>query len=233
MEYILDGFKEAITLIISGDAEVYKIIGFSLIVSLTATMLSLIVGIPIGIITGIKAFRGKDIYVRIVYTAMGLPPVVVGLLIALFLGRRGPLGQLQLMYTPIAMVIAQTILVTPIVIGNVYNHSNTYGKTAYEVCKTLGGHSLHQLLFLVSEIRVGIFLGMTAGFGRAISEVGAIMIVGGNIKGYTRVMTTYIAMNNSMGNYGASIAMGMILLLLAFLLNGCMYYLIERNHKWK
>ncbi|MFV0466040.1 MAG: ABC transporter permease [Lachnospiraceae bacterium] len=227
MNYILEGFEEAIFLIISGDPEIYRIIGFSLMISLASTLFSLLIGVPLGLMTGIRNFKSKKLFARIIHTLMGLPPVVVGLLVALFLSRQGPLGQFQLMYTATAMIIAQTILVTPIIVGNVFDNCREYGKVAYEVCDTLGGNRSQKLYFLVREMRIGILTGMTAGFGRAISEVGAIMIVGGNIAGHTRVMTTFIAMNTSMGNYGASIAMGLVLFLFAFLLNGCFLYFIE------
>ncbi|MEN8904971.1 MAG: ABC transporter permease [Clostridiales bacterium] len=231
MKYILEGFFEAFKLILSCDTEVYQIIGFSLLVSMTSTIISSIIGIPIGFFTGLHNFKFKDYYSRILFTMMGLPPVVIGLLVALFLARRGPLGSFQLMYTPIAMIIAQTILVTPIITGNIFNYTKEHGPIIYEVSKTLGCEFWQRVIFLFQEMRIIIFIGMAQGFGRAISEVGAIMIVGGNIKGHTRVMTTFIAMNNSMGNYGISIAMGIVLLTISFFLNTLMYRLIERDIK--
>lgn len=231
MNYIIEGFYEAFRLILSGETEVYQIIGFSLLVSITSTMISSLIGIPIGFLTGLRNFKFKSSYSRILFTMMGLPPVVIGLLVALFLSRRGPLGTFQLMYTPMAMIIAQTILVTPIVTGNVFNYTKEHGPIVYEVSKTLGCGLWQRIFFLVQEMRVAIFIGMAQGFGRAISEVGAIMIVGGNIKGHTRVMTTFIAMNNSMGNYGASIAMGIVLLTISFFLNSMMFKFIEREIK--
>ncbi|TCO77401.1 ABC transporter permease [Marinisporobacter balticus] len=227
MDYILEGFQEALKLIIGFDREVYRIIGFSILISMFSTLVSIILGIPIGLISGLKDFHFKKAYSRIIYTMMGLPPVVVGLLVALLLSRRGPLGHLEMMYTPTAMIIAQTVLVTPIIIGNIFNHTKEHGKMIYEVSKTMGANPWQRLFFLINELRVALFIAMASGFGRAVSEVGAIMIVGGNIKGHTRVMTTYIAMNNSMGNYGSSIAMGIVLLIISFVLNALMYKYIE------
>ena len=154
---------------------------------------------------------------------MSLPPVVVGLTVSLILSRRGPLGSLGLMYTVIAMIIAQTCLVIPIITGNVFNYAKKHGLNIYEVAKTLGGNPWNSFVLLIKELKYVILIAIVSGLGRAISEVGAIMIVGGNIKNHTRVMTTYIAMSNSMGEYEKAIAMGIILLLISFGLNSVLY----------
>jgi tungstate transport system permease protein len=155
---------------------------------------------------------------------MGLPPVVVGLLVAIFLSRRGPFGGFQLLFTPTAMIIAQVILVTPIVTGIVFNVALKRGREVYELGKTLGGGTFALLKLFLKELRIELLAAFITGFGRAVSEVGAVMIVGGNIRGHTRVMTTYIAMNNSMGNYAQSIAMAIVLLGLSFLTNAFVYH---------
>lgn len=223
MDHIISGVKEGIHLILSFDKEIYSIIGLSLLVSLLSTGISAVIGIPLGLYSGVKSFRFKKVYSRVMYTLMSLPPVVVGLVVAVILSRQGPLGSYRLMYTPMAMVIAQTILITPIVTGNVFNHSKEHGKAICDLCKTLGGNQWQMLVLLIKELRSAIMIALVSGLGRAISEVGAVMLVGGNIKNHTRVMTTYIAMNNSMGNYATSIAMGIVLLIIAFILNSILY----------
>lgn len=223
MDHIAKGILEAVRLLGSFDKEIYSIIGLSLFVSMLSTVLSSIVGVPVGLFMGIKNFPFKKGFSRVIYTLMSLPPVVVGLVVALFLSRQGPLGTYRLMYTPAAMVIAQTILILPIIIGNVFNHSKEHGKAICDLCRTLGGTRWDVLCLLLKEQRAAIMIALVSGLGRAVSEVGAVMLVGGNIQGRTRVMTTYIAMNNSMGNYGTSIAMGIVLLLIAFLLNSLLY----------
>lgn len=158
------------------------------------------------------------------YTAMSLPPVIVGLVVFLILSRKGPLGFLQLNYTPLAMIIAQTLLITPIIMGIVYNRTKEDGHLIMNVGKTLGASYLQRLILLIRELRISIFIAIVTGYGRAVSEVGAVMIVGGNIKGHTRVMTTSIAMLKSMGDYELAIAIGLVLLLISFIVNAILYH---------
>lgn len=223
MDYILDGIKEGFLLIISGDMEVYRIIALSLYVSITSVIIATLISLPIGIITGLKEFRGKQLFARFLYTFMGMPPVVLGLIVFMFISRRGPLGQLELIYTPTAMIIAQTLLVIPIIMGNIFNSSKAHGQEIKLSCKTLGAGKVYTLWVLIQELRGYILIAVVTGFGRATSEVGAIMLVGGNIRGKTRAMTTYIAMNNGMGNIATSMAMGMVLLTIAFVVNGLIH----------
>ena len=229
MGYILDGMSEAINLLLSLDKEVYSIILLSVFVSLTSTFISTVLGIPIGFVLGVKKFKFKKLFTRVLNTSMSLPPVVVGLAIAILLSRRGPFGDYRLLFTPTAMIIAQTILVLPITTGIIFNSAKVRGKSIIEICKTLGGSKRHMLLLFTLEMRRDIIIAIATGFGRAISEVGAVMIVGGNIKGHTRVMTSFIAMNNSMGNYSMSIAMGLVLLLLAFLTNSILQFAMAED----
>lgn len=219
MDYIFNGISEASKLLFSLDKEVYSIILLSVFVSLTSTVISTIVGIPLGFILGVKKFKHKKMFTRLLNTSMSLPPVVVGLAVAILLSRKGPLGDYRLLFTPTAMIIAQTILVIPITTGIIFNSAKVKGRSIIEICKTLGGSKRHMLLLFTLEMRRDIIIAIATGFGRAISEVGAVMIVGGNIKGHTRVMTSFIAMNNSMGNYSMSIAMGIVLIFLAFITN--------------
>ncbi len=226
MEFILEGFREALKLLYTFDREVYAIIGLSIILSFASTFFSAIIGVPLGIYLGIKPFKFKHAFTRWIYTMMSLPPVVIGLLVAIFISRSGPLGSLKLLFTPTAMVIAQMILITPIILGIVYNNARDRGSAIRQIALTLGANRLQTLQLLIKEMRITILIALVTGFGRAISEVGAVMIVGGNIKGHTRVMTTYIAMNNSMGNYGMAIAMGIVLLGISFIVNSVLYHYV-------
>lgn len=225
MEHISNGVVEAFRLLFSGDAEIQGIIILSLAVSGTATLLAAVVGIPLGLYSGIKEFPMKRIYGSFLFTAMGIPPVVIGLLVALFLSRRGPLGAYELMFSPQAMIIAQFFLVLPIVAGILFGTAKEKGKQVVELGKTLGADRWETLGLLVVELKGTVLLAVMTAFGRAISEVGAVMLVGGNIKGDTRVMTTFIAMNNSMGDYEKSIAMAVVLLSIALIVNGVTHHL--------
>lgn len=225
MQYILDGFIEAFQLLISFDPEIYKIIGLSVIVSMTSTVIASVIGIILGIALGLGSFKGKQRIMRLVYAMMALPPVVIGLLTAIVISRRGPLGFMGLMFTPTAMIVAQTILITPIVTGIVAGAAKESGREVSEVSKLLGGSRLDRAILVIKELRRTIAVAVSTGFGRGISEVGAVMIVGGNIQGHTRVMTTFIAMNNSMGNYSKSLAMGLVLIGIAVFTNS----VIHRN----
>lgn len=223
MDIFVDGFRDAFKLLIGFDKDVYEIILLSIGLSITSTFCSAVLGIPIGLILGIKNFRSKRFMTRILYTMMSLPPVVIGLAVVLFISRNGPLGSLGLVFTPAAMVIAQTILITPIITGIVFNQAKDKGLSVMQIGLTLGANRWDLLWLLIKELKITILIAMVTGFGRAVSEVGAVMIVGGNIKGHTRVMTTYIAMNNSMGNYATAIAMGIVLLAISFTVNSILY----------
>lgn len=223
MTYILEGFKEAFRLLISMDMEIYQIIGLSLLVSGLATVLATFIFVPLGVYLGTKKFRYKNMLSRIIYTSMSIPTVIIGLVVALMLSRRGPFGSLQLLYTPKAMVIAQTILVIPLILGLTYNLAKTRGPAIKNASFTLGGRTVDTVFLIMRELRVDIMVNVATAFSRAISEVGAVMIVGGNIKGQTRVMTTTISMMNSMGDYPTAIALGTILLLISFVIHSLIY----------
>ncbi len=223
MDYILKGFSEALNLLISFDIEVIKIVFLSLVVSISATILASLVFIPIGVYLGIKKFRGKKMVSRLIYTSMSIPSVIVGLVIAILLSRRGPLGYLDLMYTPKAMIIAQTLLVTPLILGLTYNLAKNRGIEIQKLAITLGGSTIDSIWLIIRELKVDILVNIATSFSRAVSEVGAVMIVGGNIKGYTRVITTTISMMNSMGDYPMAIALGLILLIISFGIHSFIY----------
>lgn len=231
MEEIAFGFQAAIELLLTGDAELYEIVGLSLIVSLSSVIISACMGVPFGAIIGTHSFPLKNALLRIIYTFMSLPPVIAGLVVFLLIMRRGPLGSWGLTYTPVAMVIAQVCLVTPIITGLTYNIVRDKAQRVKSLAVTLGAGKLESLKLIIFELRIGILAAIVTGFGRAISEVGAVMIVGGNIKGKTRVMTTYIAQLKSMGDYSTAIAVGIVLLILAFLINTFLYNVQQRVEK--
>ena len=231
MEEITLGFQAAVKLLLTGDAELYEIVGLSMIVSLSSVIISTCIGVPFGSILGTHNFPLKNILLRIIYTFMSLPPVIAGLVVFLLIMRRGPLGSWGLTYTPTAMVIAQVCLVTPIITGLTYNIVRDKAPKVRSLAVTLGAGKLEALKLLIFELRIGILAAIVTGLGRAISEVGAVMIVGGNIKGKTRVMTTYIAQLKSMGDYSTAIAVGIVLLILAFLINTFLYNIQQKVEK--
>ncbi|HHV39438.1 MAG TPA: ABC transporter permease [Tepidimicrobium sp.] len=223
MDYILEGFREALKLLTTFDREIYGIISLSLMVSTTATVVAALICIPIGIHLGIKNFRGKRAFSRILYTFMSIPSVIVGLMVAIILSRKGPLGRFDLLYTPKAMVIAQTLLVIPLILGLTYSLSKNRGKEIENVGITLGGNKKDIIILIIKELRLDLMVNVVTAFSRAISEVGAVMIVGGNIKYRTRVITTTISMMKSMGDYPTAIALGLVLLVISFVINSIIY----------
>lgn len=214
---ILESILEAFRLLFTFDQEIYQIIFLSLTISILATLTAGFFGTIIGIYISIKEFKLKRFTKKIVFTFMGIPPVVLGLLVLLFL--TGPFDNSNLIFTRTAMYIAQTLLVLPIIIGNIITSSEKTQKKVIETATTLGADTFEKVKLLIMETKPFIAMSFILGFSRAISEVGAVMIVGGNIRGNTRVMTTFIAQTNSMGEYSMSIAMGFILLLIAFLIH--------------
>lgn len=231
MGNVREGVLSALRLLVSGDPEILRIIGLSLAVSVSATGLASLAGIPAGLFAGLKRFPGKRLFRTVVFALMGIPPVIVGLVVMLVLSRKGPLGQLQLLFTPQAMIIAQFLLVLPVVTGIVFGTAARDAAGIDELGLTLGGTRTQRLFLLVRELRGTMGLAVATAFGRAISEVGAVMLVGGNIRDKTRVMTTFIAMNNNMGEYEKSIAMGLVLLLLSLLLHGVIQHFSGGAHE--
>jgi tungstate transport system permease protein len=207
------------SLIAELDPSLLEVIGLSLRVSLTAVLLSALIGLPLGALLAVARFRGRRSIIVLINTLMGLPPVVVGLFVYLMLSNQGPLGVLQLLYTPGAMIIAQTILITPIIAAlarqTIKDLNNEYDLQL----RAFGMTSLQRAQTLLYEGRLRLATVLLAGFGRAIAEVGAVIIVGGNINHVTRTMTTAIALETSRGNLTLAIALGVILLVLALLIN--------------
>lgn len=224
MDYIVQGFQEAFRLLLSFDREIYGIIFLTLYVTFMSTLIASLIAVPLGIVAGIKDFKLKKTLIRFLYTFMSMPPVIAGLFVYLVLSRRGPLGQLGLLFTPTAMIIAQVFLVTPIIMGIIYNSTREKGQLIKQVAHTLGANKRQALGLLLFEMKADILAAVVSGFGRATSEVGAVMLVGGNIKGHTRVMTTSIAMLQSMGDYSQAIAIGLVLLAISFVINSILYH---------
>ncbi len=219
MELIYEGIKKAVYLLVTLDAEVVKITLLSLQVSGSATLLSLLIGVSIGTAIALSQFPGKRFVVSLINTGMGLPPVVVGLFVTIFLWRRGPFGFLGILYTPAAMVLAQAVIATPIVMGITVAAIQHLPQRLRLQILALGATRFQMVWILLKEAKLPLLAGVMAGFGGVISEVGASLMVGGNIKGYTRVLTTATVMETSRGNFDVAIALGVILLLLAYVIN--------------
>lgn len=219
MDLILEGIKKAFWLLVTFDPEVFRITFLSLQVSGTATLISLFIGISIGTAIALSRFPGKRFVVSLVNTGMGLPPVVVGLFVTIFLWRNGPLGFLGILYTPTAMIIAQAVIATPIVMGITLAAIQHLPEKLRLQILALGATRFQMVWILIKEAKLPLLAGVMAGFGGVISEVGASIMVGGNIKGYSRVLTTATVMETSRGNFDIAIALGIILLLLAYLIN--------------
>jgi tungstate transport system permease protein len=209
----------ALGLVLSGDAELWSIIGLSLRVSLTAVALACLVGLPLGALLAVVRFPGRNAIVALLNAFMGLPPVVVGLFVYLMLSRSGPLGVLGLLYTPMAMIIAQTILVTPLIAALARQSMADLHNEYDELFRSLGLTTSRTIGALIWDGRYSLTTAALAGFGRAIAEVGAVIIVGGNIEHVTRVMTTAIALETSKGDLALAMALGLILITLALLVN--------------
>ncbi|MDI6812289.1 MAG: ABC transporter permease [Desulfitobacteriaceae bacterium] len=217
MELIWQGITAALQLLITGDAEVIGITLLTLQVSGTATFISLILGIPLGTFLALKQFPGRRFVLSLVNTGMGMPPVVVGLWVSIFLWRSGPLGFLNIMYTPTAIIMAQAIIAAPVVVALTSAAiQQTNPKLRLQI-RALGASNFQYLWLILKEVRFSLLAAVIAGFGAVVSEVGASMAVGGNIKGYSRVLTTATVLEVSKGNFDIAIALSIILSLLAYL----------------
>jgi len=219
LDLIVEGVLQAFQLLIQGDPEVLRITLLSLLVSLSATVISLAIGIPLGTTIGLTRFPGRRFIVSLINTGMGAPPVVVGLLVTIFLWRNGPLGLLHLLYTPQAMVIAQFIISLPIITGFTMAVIQQVDPKLRLQILSLGASRFQLLWLLLKETRLPLLTAVMAGFGAVISEIGASMMVGGNITGQTRVLTTAIVMENSKGEFAVAIALSIILMILIYLVN--------------
>lgn len=231
MMYLLAGFKKAFLLLLGMNSEIAEIIRLSLFVSLAATCIAIIIGLPAGSIVALTNFRLKKVIIAFINTLMGLPPVVVGLMISLLLFRNGPLGFLGWLYTPAGMIVAQVIIATPIITGLCMAAVQNVDPKFYQQVLALGANRVQAVVIVFKEIKFSLLAAVVAGFGSVISEVGAVMMVGGNIKGQTRVLTTATVLETHMGNFDMAIALGLILFLMSFIINSALTLIQQKKLK--
>ncbi len=229
MDVVLEGLRKALQLLVSLDPEVLGITALSLEISASATALSVLVGLSAGTAIALSRFPGKRLVVAIVNTGMGLPPVVVGLFVSILLWRNGPLGSLGLLYTPAAIVIAQAVIATPIVMGITIGAIQGLPPALRLQIAALGATRVQAVWLLVREARLPLMAGVMAGFGGVISEVGASIMVGGNVKGLTRVLTTATVMEVGRGNFDVAIALSIILLGASLAINYALTVIQQRE----
>jgi tungstate transport system permease protein len=224
MDYIIEGVIKAFGLIFSFDSEIYGVVGRSIYFALTATLLATVVGVPTGFIVATKNFRGKPFVMTLLNTAMALPTVVVGLLGYALLSHRAPLGFLDLVFTPHAVIIGEFILSLPVITNFTIAAVQAVDKRVYVTARTLGAGRRMLAWTVLTEARFALLAAIIAGFGRAVSEVGSAMMLGGNIRFYTRTMTTAIALEVSKGEFSFGLALGFFLLSVAFSINILVHY---------
>ena len=229
MNFIFTSITKAFKLIISLDPELFGIIMLSIKVSGAAIIIATFAGIVITLVLDLKDFTGKNAAVTVINTFMGLPPVVAGLVLYLLLSRSGPLGFFHLLYTPWAMVLAQVVLAVPIIAGLSYAAVASADPSLRLSAVTLGATPLQTTIKVMKNARYSILAAVLAGLGRVLAEVGAVLIVGGNIAGYTRVMTTAIALEADKGDFELAVALGIILLLIALTLNGTLFFIQRKK----
>ena len=228
MNYLLEAFVNAVRMIAGLDREFLSIVLVSLRVSTVSTALATLAGLPVGLYTAIREFRGKRAVLVILNTLLALPTVVVGLFVYSFISRRGPLGELGLLYTPTAMVVGQFILAFPIVAALTISAIEGTDPRIRKTALTLGANNLQTAAVLLSERKFAIFSAMIAGFGRVFAEIGVSMMLGGNIRGYTRNITTAIAFETGKGEFALGLALGFILLAIALSINILMHSVQRR-----
>lgn len=231
MEDLWRGLNAAVHLLASGDREVWGVVLLSLRVSLSATVVSLLLGVPVGAILALTRFPGRSLLVGLVHTGMGLPPVSVGLIISILLWRSGPLGGLGLLFTPTAMIIAQAAIATPIVAGLTLAAVSALDPRYRLQLLALGAGRLQTVWWLLREARLPLIAAVIAGFGAVISEVGAAMMVGGNIKGETRVLTTATVLEVSRGHFETAFALSFVLLGLTYLVTMTLTLLQRQSNR--
>ena len=229
MDLVWSGSRQALALLAGADREIWGILWLSLQVSGSATLISLALGVPAGAALALARFPGRGLLVSIVNTGMGLPPVVVGLFVTLLLWRGGPFGDLEILYTPAAIVIAQAVLAAPIVTGITLAAVGQVPREFRLQLLALGASRAQMLWLVLREARLPMLAAVMAGFGGIISEIGASMMVGGNIKGQTRTLTTAMVLETGKGNFEVAIALALLLLVLIFLVNW-MLTAIQQRH---
>jgi len=212
-------------------SEIFQITALSIQVSAIATIISLAIGLPFGTWLALGNFRGRSFILSIINTGMALPPVVVGLVVAIMLWRSGPLGELRLIYTPVAIIIAQTVISAPVVTGLTAAALEALDPRLQQQLLGLGASRLQMVLYLWREARLPLLAALMAGFGSVISEVGASMMVGGNIRGQTRVLTTAIVLETSKGEFGQALALSALLLVITYLINLALTWIQQRGQR--
>ncbi|MEA2855787.1 MAG: tungstate transport system permease protein [Methylobacteriaceae bacterium] len=229
MKDFAEAFALALKLIGSGDADLWAAVSLSLQVSLTASLIAFVIGAPIGGYVAVRPFPGRTAVLVLVNALLGLPPVVVGLAVYILLSQSGPLGAWRLLFTPLAMILAQTLLTLPIVIALTHRATAGFWERFGDSLTIDGASHLRSVSILLAMARAGLITAFLAAFGRAIAEVGAIMMVGGNIRSYTRTMTTAIALETSKGNLALALALGLILICLALAVSAAAFLFDRRR----
>lgn len=224
MNFILEGLKTAFNLIVTLDPEVFDVVIFTIKISFIGTALSTILGLPVGFIIAVNNFPGKTLVQTFLNSLLALPTVVVGLTVYAFISRQGPLGEWGLLFTPTAVIIGQWILATPLICALTISATESVDRRIGEAALTLGANVFQKSVAILKEARFALFAAIIAGFGRVIAEVGAAMILGGNIRGYTRTMTTAIALETSKGEFGFGLALGFILMVIVVGINFILTY---------
>lgn len=229
MNDLLQGFIQAFELIFSFSPALYEVIWLSLLIAGVSLFFSSLVGIPLGAFLALKRFPGRRLVTAVLYTGMGFPPVVIGLFVYLMFSRSGPFGELGWLFTPRAMSVAQTIIAFPLVAGFTMAAVMSINPNLRQQLRALGATEWQATVAILIEARVGVIVSIAAGFGAVISEVGAVMLTGGNIAGKTRTLTSAIILETQKGNFDLAIALGIILLILAFCTNLMMTHLQGRD----
>ncbi|WP_286229582.1 ABC transporter permease [Neobacillus mesonae] len=229
MELLIDGLKKAIEMIFTGNQEVFAITWLTLKVCLISILISTLLGLPFGMLLGLTRFKGRKILLMFINIGMGLPPVVAGLWITMLLWRSGPLSDLTLLYTPTAIVMAQVLVSLPIVTSLTATAFQQINDKMLLQIKALGATKWQTLTILIKQSKIAIMAAIMAGFGRVIAEVGAAMMVGGNIQGDTRILTTSIVMEVSKGNFDIALALSFILLSVALFITAALTFLQQRR----
>ena len=219
MDVLLEGFTQAWRLLLIGDEDIWVVTGLTLRISVSATLLAVALGVPLGAVVALTRFRGRRLVLAAANTGMGLPPVVVGLFVTVLLWRSGPLGGLGLLYTSAAMVAAQAVIATPVVVALAATALQQVDPDFRPQMQALGATPARAFAAVLGEARLPLLAAAMAGFGAVVSEVGAALMVGGNIEGQTRVLTTAAVLATSRGQFALAIALGLVLLLLSFSVN--------------
>jgi tungstate transport system permease protein len=225
---VAEGVVRALGLLLGGDPEVWTVLLFSVAVSATATLVSLLIGVPVGAALALTRFPGRRVFVTGVNAGMGLPPVVVGLFVTLLLWRSGPFGALEMLYTPLAIVLAQAVIASPIVTGITLAAVQSVPDRFRLQLVALGASRVQMVLVVLREARLAMLAAVMAGFGAVISEIGASMMVGGNIKGQTRTLTTAMVLETGKGNFEVAIALAVLLLAVVFGVNWVLTWAQQR-----